>query len=105
MVNEKMCQTFFGMYGWQDMELIGASDLGIMFEGEDEDGDPIIVACNDEKTRHSDEYCLDIFEDYAMNRALDTGATKIKRVSFKVVSFLKIEGTERQYLMRVIELC
>lgn len=103
MVNEKMCQAFFRMKGWQDMELIGVCDLGTMFQGENEDGNPILVACNDEKARHSDEFCLDIFENFATRRVFDTGSTKIKPVEFKVVSFLKIEGTEKQYLMRVVE--
>lgn len=100
MVNEKMCQVFFDLRNWSDMEPIGECELGLLFKGKDKNG-MMIVACNDEKHCPSDEYCLSIFEKIATNCVVDTGSTKVKTVEFKVVSFLKMDNNDSQYLVRV----
>ena len=101
MVNEKMCRVFFDMKDWTDMESIGECELGLLFKGEDEHGDLVIAACNDEEHCPSDEYCLSVFEKIATGCTFDTGSTKLKTVEFKVVSFLKLDKNDCQYLVRV----
>lgn len=101
MVNEAMCQVFFDMKNWIGMKRIGVCELGFLFEGEDEYGDLIIAACNDDKQLPSDDYCLSVFEKAAVDCMFDTGSTKIKTVNFKVITFLKLNGNDRQYLVRI----
>ena len=100
MINEAMCRVFFDMRHWIDMESIGECELGLLFKGQDEHGDLIIVACNDEKRLPSDDYCLSVFEKIAIDCDFDTADMKIKTVEFKVVSFLKLKKNDRKYLVR-----
>ena len=101
MINEAMCRVFFDMRHWIDMESIGECELGLLFKGQDEHGDLIIVACNDEKRLPSDDYCLSVFEKIAIDCDFDTADMKIKTVEFKVVSFLKLKKNNRKYLVRI----
>lgn len=101
MVNEMICKVFFDMKNWANMESIGECELGLLFKGEDQYGDLIIVACNDEKQLPSDDYCLSVFEKVAVDCAFDTADMKIRTVEFKVVSFLNLTKNDRQYLVRV----
>ena len=100
MISEAMCRVFFDMRHWIDMESIGECELGLLFKGQDEHGDLIIVACNDEKRLPSDDYCLSVFEKVAIDCDFDTADMKIKTVEFKVVSFLKLKKNDRKYLVR-----
>ena len=104
MISEAMCRVFFDMRHWIDMESIGECELGLLFKGQDEHGDLIIVACNDEKRLPSDDYCLSVFEKVAIDCDFDTADMKIKTVEFKVVSFLKLKKNDRKYLVRTKDL-
>jgi hypothetical protein len=101
MINEAMCKVFFDMKSWTNMESIGECELGLLFKGQDEHGDLIIVACNDEKKIPYDDDCLPVFEKVAVDCPFDTSDMKIKTVEFKVISFLKLTNNDRQYLIRV----